>query len=75
MIKKSTLVTGGAGFIGSHFVRYILNKYPSTRVINVDLLTYCGNLENVKDVAVMEPIYKNTEYICVDNVSVISQRK
>jgi dTDP-glucose 4,6-dehydratase len=41
------LVTGGAGFIGSNFVRYILNKYPEYRVINLDKLTYAGNLENL----------------------------
>jgi dTDP-glucose 4,6-dehydratase len=44
------LVTGGAGFIGSCFVRHILNKYPNYKVINLDALTYCGNLENLKDV-------------------------
>ncbi len=41
------LVTGGAGFIGSNFIRYILNKYPEYRVINLDKLTYAGNLENL----------------------------
>lgn len=44
------LVTGGAGFIGSCFIRYILNKYPDYKVINLDLLTYAGNLENLKDI-------------------------
>ncbi|OGI25296.1 MAG: dTDP-glucose 4,6-dehydratase [Candidatus Moranbacteria bacterium RBG_13_45_13] len=44
------LVTGGAGFIGSNFVRYILKKYPDYEIINLDLLTYAGNLENLKDV-------------------------
>ena len=44
------LVTGGAGFIGSCFVRHILNKYPDYKLINIDALTYCGNLENLKDV-------------------------
>lgn len=44
------LVTGGAGFIGSCFVRYILNKYKDYKVINLDALTYCGNLENLNDV-------------------------
>jgi len=44
------LVTGGAGFIGSCFVRHILNKYPDYKVINIDALTYCGNLDNLKDI-------------------------
>lgn len=44
------LVTGGAGFIGSCFVRHVLTKHPDYKVINIDALTYCGNLENLKDV-------------------------
>ncbi len=44
------LVTGGAGFIGSCFIRYILNKYAEYKVINLDALTYAGNIENLKDV-------------------------
>ena len=44
------LVTGGAGFIGSCFVRHILNKYSDYKVINLDVLTYCGNLANLDDV-------------------------
>ena len=44
------LVTGGAGFIGSCYVRHILKKHPEYKVINIDALTYCGNLENLKDV-------------------------
>ncbi len=47
---KKMLITGGAGFIGSNFVRYILGKYPNTEVINLDALTYCGNLENLNGV-------------------------
>ena len=42
------LVTGGAGFIGSNFVRYMVNKYSDYHIINLDALTYCGNLENLK---------------------------
>ncbi|MBA4388205.1 MAG: dTDP-glucose 4,6-dehydratase [Verrucomicrobia bacterium] len=44
------LVTGGAGFIASNFIRYVLGKYPDAEVVNVDLLTYAGNLENLTDV-------------------------
>lgn len=44
------LVTGGAGFMGSNFIRYILKKYPDWQVINLDKLTYAGNLENLKEV-------------------------
>ncbi len=44
------LVTGGAGFIGSNFIRYILAKYPDYQIINLDKLTYAGNLENLKDI-------------------------
>ena len=45
------LVTGGAGFIGSCFIRYILNKYPKYKIFNLDALTYCGNLDNLLDLA------------------------
>jgi dTDP-glucose 4,6-dehydratase len=48
--KRRVLVTGGAGFIGSHVVRLFVNKYPHYQVINFDKLTYAGNLENLKDV-------------------------
>jgi len=47
---KNVLVTGGAGFIGSNFVKYMLDKYPDCKIINVDALTYAGNLENLKDI-------------------------
>lgn len=48
--KRSIIVTGGAGFIGSHVVRLLVNRYPEYHIINVDKLTYAGNLENLKDV-------------------------
>lgn len=47
---KNILITGGAGFIGSHLVRLMVNKYPQYRIINLDKLTYAGNLANLKDV-------------------------
>lgn len=48
--KKTIVITGGAGFIGSHVVRLFVNKYPEYKVINLDKLTYAGNLANLKDV-------------------------
>lgn len=47
--KKNILITGGAGFIGSHVVRLFVNKYPDYRIVNLDKLTYAGNLENIID--------------------------
>ena len=47
---KNILITGGAGFIGSHLVRLMVNKYPEYRIINLDKLTYAGNLANLKDI-------------------------
>ena len=48
--KKNILITGGAGFIGSHVVRLFVNKYPDYHIINLDKLTYAGNLANLKDI-------------------------
>ncbi len=50
MYKRSIVITGGAGFIGSHVVRLFVNKYPEYRIINLDKLTYAGNLANLKDI-------------------------
>lgn len=49
-MKHTVIITGGAGFIGSHVVRLFVNKYPDYHIINLDLLTYAGNLANLKDV-------------------------
>ena len=49
-MTRTILITGGAGFIGSHVVRLFVNKYPDYRIINVDKLTYAGNLANLKDI-------------------------
>ncbi|MFC2138336.1 dTDP-glucose 4,6-dehydratase [Bacteroidota bacterium] len=57
MEKKSILITGGAGFIGSHVVRLFVKKYPEYNIINLDKLTYAGNLENLSD------IEKNANYV------------
>ena len=48
--KRNIMITGGAGFIGSHVVRLFVNKYPEYRIVNLDKLTYAGNLANLKDV-------------------------
>src|SRR5688572_28473780 len=50
MAKKNILITGGAGFIGSHVVRRFMNRYPAYSIVNLDNLTYAGNLENLKDI-------------------------
>ena len=49
-MKNNILITGGAGFIGSHLVRLFVNKYPNYHIINLDMLTYAGNLANLKDI-------------------------
>lgn len=57
MSKRNILITGGAGFIGSHVVRLFVNKYPDSNIINLDKLTYAGNLENLKDIQDKKNLY------------------
>ncbi|MFM6952348.1 MAG: dTDP-glucose 4,6-dehydratase, partial [Bacteroidota bacterium] len=62
MGKKNIIITGGAGFIGSHVVRRFVKNHPDLHIINVDALTYAGNLENLKDVEQAN----NYEFLRVD---------
>nr|WP_313114938.1 GDP-mannose 4,6-dehydratase [Aequorivita sp. F6058] len=49
-MERNILITGGAGFIGSHVVRRFVNEYPDYHIYNLDALTYAGNLENLRDI-------------------------
>ncbi|PKV65402.1 dTDP-glucose 4,6-dehydratase [Polaribacter sp. Hel1_33_96] len=68
MENKTILITGGAGFIGSHVVRLFVNKYPNYKIINLDNLTYAGNLANLKDIE-DKPNYKFVKGDIVDGAA------
>ena len=67
--KKKILITGGAGFIGSHLVRLFVNKYPEYKIVNLDVLTYAGNLANLKDVE-DKPNYEFIKMDIVDGTAI-----
>ena len=71
MAKRTIIITGGAGFIGSHVVRLFVNKYPEYNIINVDKLTYAGNLANLRDVE-DKPNYKFVRLDICDFEAVLS---
>lgn len=64
-MKKKILITGGAGFIGSHVIRLFVNKYPDYQIVNLDKLTYAGNLANLKDIET-KPNYRFVKGDIVD---------
>lgn len=64
-MRRNILITGGAGFIGSHTVRLFVNKYPQYTIINLDALTYAGNLENLTDID-QKPNYRFTKVNILD---------
>jgi dTDP-glucose 4,6-dehydratase len=67
---KSILITGGAGFIGSHVVRRFVKKYPNYKIVNLDCLTYAGNLENLKDIeASQNYIFEKVDIRDADSVA------
>ena len=68
---KTILITGGAGFIGSHVVRLFVNKYPDYKIVNLDKLTYAGNLANLKDIE-DKPNYEFVKADIVDSGKILS---
>lgn len=69
-MKQTLFITGGAGFIGSHVVRLFVQKYPQLKIINIDSLTYAGNLENLKDIEDEE----NYDFVKIDITDQLSVR-
>lgn len=73
--KKRILVTGGAGFIGSHVIRLFVNKYPDCQIVNFDKLTYAGNLENLKDVEHAENyVFVKGDIVSVEDVRSVFEK-
>ena len=68
---NTILITGGAGFIGSHVVRHMVKKYPEVKIVNLDKLTYAGNLENLRDIE-SEANYV-FERVCITDVEATAE--
>lgn len=69
--RKTILITGGAGFIGSHVVRHFVERYPDNKIINLDALTYAGNLENLKDIE----SFRNYSFVKQDIIDIEGVRE
>jgi len=68
-MQKTIIITGGAGFIGSHVVRLFVNKYPDYHIVNLDALTYAGNLENLRDVeTVTNYVFEKADILNTDDL-------
>jgi dTDP-glucose 4,6-dehydratase len=72
---KTILITGGAGFIGSHVVRLFVNKYSDYKIVNVDALTYAGNLENLSDIdSAANYVFEKADITNKDEISALFQK-
>ncbi len=74
-MAKNILITGGAGFIGSHVVRLFVNKYPDYKIINLDALTYAGNLENLVDIE-QKPnyVFEKADILHADEIKTVFEK-
>ena len=75
MANRNILISGGAGFIGSHLVRRFVNRYPNHTIINIDKLTYAGNLENLKDIEnAPNYIFEKVDIVDADSVIAVFKK-